>query len=122
MAPGALLAGIQGVECDSLSTSYLAVDILDCESASFCEEIFISEYVEGNSNNKAIELYNPSPAAIDLTGYHMETWNNGSTEPTNTQELSGTIEANGVFVLMNALAAPGLFDAGDLNTLGHLVW
>ena len=120
LAPGALLAGIQGVECDSLSTSYLAVDILDCESASFCEEIFISEYVEGNSNNKAIELYNPSPVAIDLTGYHMETWNNGSTEPTNTQELSGTIEANGVFVLMNALAAPELFDAGDL--VSQITW
>ncbi len=120
LSPGLQLAGVQGVECDSLSTSYLVVDILDCESASFCEEIFISEYVEGNSNNKAIELYNPSPLDIDLTGYHMETWNNGSTEPTNTQELSGTIEANGVFVLMNALAAPELYQAADL--VSQITW
>ena len=120
LTPGSPLAGIQGLECDSLSTSYLAVSILDCESASFCEEIFISEYVEGNSNNKAIELYNPSPLTIDLTGYTMETWNNGATEATNTQELSGTIEPNGVFVLMNALAAPELFGAGDL--VSQITW
>lgn len=120
LVPGSLLSGIQGLECDSLSTSYLAVNILGCESASFCEEIFISEYVEGNSNNKAIELYNPSPLAIDLTGYTMETWNNGATEATNTQELFGTIEPNGVFVLMNALADPELFSAADL--VSQITW
>ena len=120
LVPGELLAGVQGVECDSLSTSFLAVDILDCETLSFCEEIFISEYVEGNSNNKAIELYNPSPVDIDLTGYHMETWNNGASEPTNTQELSGVIEANGVFVLMNALATPELYESGDL--VSQITW
>jgi hypothetical protein len=120
LTPGEPLSGVLGVECDSLSTSYLSVDILDCESASFCEEIFISEYVEGNSNNKAIELYNPSPVDIDLTGYHMETWNNGATAPTNTQELSGTIEANGVFVLVNALAAPELYQAADV--VSQITW
>ena len=120
LAAGEPLEGILGVECDSLSSSYLSVSILDCESASFCEEIFISEYVEGNSNNKALELYNPSPVAINLTGYHMETWNNGASEPTNTQELSGVIEPNGVFVIMNALAIPELFQAGDL--VSQVTW
>lgn len=113
---GGGLDGILGVECDSLSNSFLEVEILDCESASFCEEIFISEYVEGNSNNKAIELYNPSPVAINLEGYHMETWNNGATEPTNTQVLEGVIEPNDVFVIMNALAAPELYQAADIES------
>ena len=113
---GGALDGILGVECDSLSNSFLEVEILDCESASFCEEIFISEYVEGNSNNKAIELYNPSPIAINLEGYHMETWNNGATEPTNTQLLEGVIEPNDVFVIMNALAAPELYQAADIES------
>ena len=120
LLPGEMLSSIAGLECDSLSTSFLEVEILDCESASFCEEIFISEYVEGNSNNKAIELYNPSPVAIDLTGYSMETWNNGASEATNVQELSGVIEPNGVFVLMNALATPELFQAGDL--VSQITW
>ena len=117
---GQPLAGVSGMECDSLSLSYLDVQILDCESASFCEEIFISEYVEGNSNNKAFELYNPSPVAIDLSEYSMETWNNGASAATNTQVLEGMIEPNGVFVIVNALAAPELFGAGDI--VSQVTW
>lgn len=116
LAPGNSLEGVMGMECDSLSNSFLEVEILDCTNASFCEELFISEYVEGNSNNKAIELYNPSPVAINLEGYTMETWNNGATEATNTQILEGVIEPNGVFVIMNALAAPELYSAADIES------
>jgi hypothetical protein len=117
---GQPLSEITGLECDSLSASFLDVQILDCSSASFCEEIFISEYVEGNSNNKAFELYNPSPVAIDLAEYRMETWNNGAGAATNTQVLEGVIEPNGVFVIVNALAAPELFEAGDL--VSQVTW
>ena len=47
---------------------------------SQCNEIFISEYVEGTNNNKAIELYNPSSNAIALNNnYRMVRYNNGTT-------------------------------------------
>jgi hypothetical protein len=37
-----------------------------------CGDIFISEYVEGTNNNKAIELYNPTNTTIDLgAGYYQ---------------------------------------------------
>ncbi|MFY9857550.1 MAG: lamin tail domain-containing protein, partial [Exiguobacterium chiriqhucha] len=35
-------------------------------------DLFISEYVEGSSNNKAIELFNGTNAAIDLSAYKLE--------------------------------------------------
>ena len=120
LVAGSALSGVTGVECDSLSLSALTVEILDCSSSSFCEEIYISEYIEGNSNNKALELYNPSPVAIDLSTYRMETWNNGAGEPTNVQQLEGTIEPNGVFVIMNANAEPLLFQAGDM--VSQVTW
>ncbi|MEN9524252.1 MAG: hypothetical protein RL536_321 [Candidatus Parcubacteria bacterium] len=34
--------------------------------AQSCSDIYISEYVEGTNNNKAIELYNPTDETIDL--------------------------------------------------------
>ncbi|MBL7889336.1 MAG: hypothetical protein JNL24_07280, partial [Bacteroidia bacterium] len=31
-----------------------------------CTDLIISEYVEGTSNNKALEIFNPTPNAISL--------------------------------------------------------
>ena len=36
---------------------------------SQCDELFISEYVEGSRNNKALEIYNPTGSTIDLSQY-----------------------------------------------------
>ena len=35
--------------------------------AQNCSELFISEYVEGSGNNKAIEVYNPTGSDINLS-------------------------------------------------------
>ena len=35
-------------------------------------DLFFSEYVEGSSFNKAIEVYNPGPGAVDLSSYTVE--------------------------------------------------
>lgn len=37
--------------------------------AQDCSDLFISEYVEGWSNNKALEIYNPTSSTIDLSEY-----------------------------------------------------
>jgi hypothetical protein len=68
--------------------------------AQNCSELFISEYVEGTANNKAIEIYNPTNAAIDLSQYIIARYANGASSATisNAIQLSGTIAANDVFV------------------------
>ncbi len=67
--------------------------------AQECSELFISEYVEGSGNNKAIEIYNPTEAAIDLSAYNLVRYSNGSPQP-NPVGLSGTIESKGTFVVV----------------------
>ena len=47
-----------------------------------CDEIFISEYLEGWGNNKAIELFNPTNASVDLSDYRLERYSNGINERT----------------------------------------
>lgn len=47
--------------------SVLALSIAAALPVSAKADLLISEYVEGNSNNKAIELYNSGDAALDLT-------------------------------------------------------
>jgi hypothetical protein len=62
-----------------------------------CADLFISEYVEGSGNNKAIEIYNPTDEPIDLSAYQLVRYSNGGTTP-NPVALSGIIEPKDVFV------------------------
>ena len=70
--------------------------------AQNCTELFISEYVEGVGNNKALEIYNPTANPIDLSGYFVTRLSNGATIGTASAlysvQLSGTIPAYGVHV------------------------
>ena len=50
-----------------------------------CNELFISEYIEGWSNNKALEIYNPTENAIDMTDYRLERYSNGNTSANDDQ-------------------------------------
>lgn len=67
---------------------------------SDCSDLFISEYVEGWSNNKAIEIYNPTDAEIDLSAYMVIRYSNGSTSASsgNAIQLAGTVAAGAVHV------------------------
>lgn len=70
-------------------------------------EVYFSEYIEGSSNNKALEIYNPASQAVDFTGYRVEMYFNGSATSSLGINLVGSVAAGGVFVLAqaNAVAA-----------------
>ncbi|NVO03974.1 MAG: lamin tail domain-containing protein [Bacteroidetes bacterium] len=69
-----------------------------------CSDLFISEYVEGTFNNKALEIYNPTSNTISLTNYRFIRWSNGSTtsdaNPAYVLYPTGTIAANDVKVFV----------------------
>ena len=66
-----------------------------------CNEVFISEIVEGWSNNKAVEIYNPTNATINLNGYGLVRFSNGSTSYGSISPLDGyTIAAHDVIVVV----------------------
>ena len=47
-------------------------------------DLIISEYVEGSRSNKAVEIYNGTESAVDLSQYSIELYTNGKTSPNNT--------------------------------------
>lgn len=69
--------------------------------AQECTDLFFSEYIEGSANNKALEIYNPTQDAIDLSIYMIRRYSNGSPVYVDELVLSGTIQANGVVVVTN---------------------
>jgi len=99
------LCSFAGTPCDDGSplTRYDRIDS-DCHCAGFtiqtdcADEIFISEYVEGSNNNKAIELFNPTSEPIVLDGlYSMGRERNGNGIPMLIS-ITGIIEPYNVRV------------------------
>lgn len=78
-------------------------------------ELFFSEYVEGSSNNKALEIYNGTGAAVDLAAnrYNVQMFFNGSSTAGTTIFLTGTVASGDVFVLVQTFAAPALRAQAD---------
>lgn len=87
-----------------------------CNPVAYPERFIISEYVEGSSSNKAIELYNGTGVAIDLQNYRMELFANGSTNPTNplTWDTETILAAGDTYVIVNNNASDELKAYADL--------
>jgi hypothetical protein len=84
---------------------FVSVLALGTTYAQNCSELFISEYIEGSGNNKAIEIYNPTGAAIDLSGYRVERFSNGESTSAagGVLNLSGSIAPYSTFVIVNGV-------------------
>jgi hypothetical protein len=86
-------------------------------SAQVCN-LFFSEYLEGASNNKAIEVYNPLNVSVNLTDYAIYRYNNGSPTPTDSLFPQGTLAPGAVFVAGNPSAIAGITAVSDtLHTI-----
>lgn len=113
------------------SSEVLSQDtVIVSETSSFVptileNELFISEfyninyknnvYEEDNSNNnKAIELYNPTDASLDLSKYSLKLYSNGQTESDKIISLSGTLEAKTCYTVVHEYANDALKRHADV--------
>jgi len=67
-------------------------------------DLIISEYVEGSSSNKYIEIFNGTAASVDLADYRLRLYANGSATTTNDVQLSGTLASGACVVYKNSAA------------------
>ncbi|MBU1070556.1 lamin tail domain-containing protein [Myxococcota bacterium] len=77
-------------------------------NAAAPKSLFFSEYYEGGSNNKALEIFNPLSTPYNLSGCSIGLYsvNTGvpPVTPTTTVTLSGTLNPNTTFVICNPSA------------------
>ena len=107
---------------------YVAIHVYYSESSSYgfgfddfimpplvpsANTLFFSEYMEGSSNNKAIEIYNGTGAEVDLSDYVILRYNNGAIIGADSTSLTGMLANDEVYVIANSAAIQGILDAAD---------
>ncbi|MFN8236934.1 MAG: HYR domain-containing protein [Chitinophagales bacterium] len=106
-------ASITGADVNNNSTDACGIASLAAAPNTFnCSnvtpsaptELFISEYVEGSSNIKYLEIYNGTANSVNLGNYTLRNYANGSTTVTSSNVLSGSLASGAVVVYKNSLA------------------
>ena len=75
--------------------------------------LFISEYMEGDGLNKALEIYNPFSTTVSLDEYSLALYINGSPTPSVSLGLTGNLAPGDTFVVRNP--AGTLLTEADLD-------
>ena len=97
----------------AVSTDLMTLTVSDAAPAEPC--LVISEYVEGGSFNKAIELFNCGTQSIDLADYQLCLASNGAANCGQPMNLSGTLVAGEVFVACHGQIAAAGASACDVT-------
>jgi predicted extracellular nuclease len=101
-----------------LAAILLVCALVGAQAASAASsDLFFSEYVEGSSNNKALEIYNGTGAPVDLAagGYSVQMFFNGGSSAGLTIDLTGTVADGDVYVLAQSSADPAILAQADLT-------
>jgi hypothetical protein len=96
---GSSISGVAADECLELSSNFVEAVVYNCNGPAPCSQLFFSEVVEDSQSNKALEVYNPLPIPVELSNYSINLYTNGSTTPTASLVLSGTLASHEVYVL-----------------------
>jgi hypothetical protein len=112
---GASLISYQGFANSSSATAGtqpLALSQIAAVAVAPCAKPFFSEYIEGSSNNKGFEIYNPTGAPLDLGPYKVILSGNGGSY-TNEFNLSGIVASGGVYTITTNQADPIMLAVAD---------
>ena len=69
-----------------------------------------SQYIDGNSNKKGLEIYNPDATSVNLADYEIQQFNNGTTLKPLVFPLNGNLKSKGRFLVGHAALQTELGD------------
>ncbi|WP_447634928.1 lamin tail domain-containing protein [Flavobacterium microcysteis] len=118
VATSATLVGSNGFTANwsnvSIAASY-ALDVYSIVTGPPATDLFISEYVEGSSNNKAIEIYNGTGAPVDLSNYSLRKQSNGSGSYVGNLALSGTLNNGETYIIAHSSSTASILAVADIT-------
>jgi hypothetical protein len=112
---GGTIAGVLTIGSNDSDEGTCLVNLTGVGIAAVpCSDLFFSEYIEGSSNNKFLEIYNPTNTSVNLNNYRILIYGNGSPTATTTINLAGTLAPGAVFIVANSGYSTTLY-SGSVN-------
>ncbi len=96
----------------SLASNTITVSTSVSTTAS---DLLFSEYIEGSSNNKALEISNATSLAVNLSIYSIKKQTNGAGAWSTGLPLSGTLSSGGKFTIVNSLMSSSCYATSAAN-------
>jgi hypothetical protein len=99
----------------NISASSNSVNSTTTAAAGSTTELLFSEYIEGSSNNKALEISNATGIAINLSVYSVKKQTNGAGSWSSGITLSGTLNNGSKFTLVNSSMSSSCYPTSSAN-------
>ncbi|NHM08180.1 T9SS type A sorting domain-containing protein [Flavobacterium sp. CYK-4] len=99
----------------NISAASNTVNITTLANSGSASDLMFSEYIEGTSNNKALEIANNTGAAVSLSIYTVKKQTNGAGAWSTGITLSGTLNNGAKFVLVNSAISVACYSAASAN-------
>ena len=99
----------------NISASSNTLNVTTTASGSTTTDLLFSEYIEGSSNNKALEISNATGAAINLSIYSIKKQTNGAGSWSTGLPLTGTLNNGSKFTVVNSLMASSCYPISSAN-------
>ncbi len=115
---GTFNSNIVHVTADATNYDIAVTGTATAPAGNYATDLFFSEYIEGASNNKALEIYNGTGATVDLSLYSAKLASNGAAtwSTTNAITLTGTLAHGEVYVIANSGAAADILAQSDATS------
>jgi len=97
------------------SASSNTVSATTNSSGGTTTELLFSEYIEGSSNNKALEIANNTGASVNLSVYSVKKQTNGAGAWSTGLALSGTLNSGSKFIIVNSSIASSCYSISLAN-------
>jgi endonuclease I len=97
------------------SASSNTVSATTNSSGGTATELLFSEYIEGSSNNKALEIANMTGAAVNLSTYTIKKQTNGAGAWSTGLTLSGTLNSGSKFIVVNSSISSTCYSTSSAN-------
>jgi endonuclease I/chitodextrinase len=97
------------------SASSNTVSATTNSSGGTATELLFSEYIEGSSNNKALEIANNTGASVNLSTYTVKKQTNGAGAWSTGLTLSGTLNSGSKFIVVNSSISSTCYSTSSAN-------